>query len=415
MMKRIGALGLLLTAGFWLCSAVILKRFPLINLELGISQAIVNTGKQPIRLYSEQGEDTVAWLGVKEKLIYVYSGQSGYWHYGQYQGRVVSIRDPNVRIGFWIQGYLIPERSVVKAYHYLPYLMLFCMMLLIVKKHKKDIRSQTVGMEWSACAQNRINQLEQQLKDQDCQLAQLREQQRQQQLEKKAELDAMLLQLSEEESRRRDKDVKISDLQDSYNRLNEVFNAVVDEAKLFGFPYRNKRYESILKGRKYELHVARSLHAQEYTFLEWTPDKGFEEGIYVKSNNNPDLVVAKNGCTIAIECKYRSTYFMIERVKVHHDEITWASTYSAEFYAEFSQKRDIPVFLALGFGGNPESPDNKYLIPLDMALNLSSDRAFDIYVGQEIKTKRQKIFRESEITLFLNPNYEVKSCLCDEG
>ena len=414
MIRKIGLLGLLLTLSVWLCSAVLLNKLPLIDLKLAIPQVIINTGNKPIKLYSELSDDTLGWLDVGDSLAYMYSGNLGDWHYGSYQNRTVSIRDASISVGFLLQGYPVPENVIVKAHRYLPYLALFFVVLLVVKKYKKNTKSEGDAVfhdrraedKQLAYAQNQIIQLKQQLKTKDRQLEQSETQRLQQQLEKKAEWDAILAKLSEEESRSRDKDVKLSDLQNSYDHLNAEFNKIVEEARIFDFPYQNKKYENILKGRKYELRVARSLHNQGYTFLEWTPDKGFEEGIYVKSNNNPDLVVAKNSHVIAIECKYRSKYFM-KRVRKYRDEISWASILSANFYAEFSERRNLPVFLALGFKGNPESPDNEYLIPLDIATSLSSDRIFDTPVDGEMKTKRQKTFRESEIMPYLNSSYQV--------
>ena len=60
---------------------------------------------------------------------------------------------------------------------------------------------------------------------------------------------------------------------------------------------------------------------------------------------------------IAIECKWR-------KQSERDGNIKWSYPEQIKRYNEYSSSKDIPVFIALGIGGTPSSPEKVYLIPL---------------------------------------------------
>ena len=112
-------------------------------------------------------------------------------------------------------------------------------------------------------------------------------------------------------------------------------------------------------GDKFESLIAKKFNRNYFKIKEWAGDK-YVEGIYAESTLNPDLVISFNLGKInqlfAVECKYRSKYIM--------DGIIWAKENQIKHYRSYQEKENIPVFVAIGVGGKPDSPDDLYIIPL---------------------------------------------------
>jgi hypothetical protein len=63
-----------------------------------------------------------------------------------------------------------------------------------------------------------------------------------------------------------------------------------------------------------------------------------------------------SGAMIGIECKYRSTLF--------RGDISWAKEYQPAKYRRFAGETGFRVFVVIGVGGTPESPQYMYCLPL---------------------------------------------------
>lgn len=150
--------------------------------------------------------------------------------------------------------------------------------------------------------------------------------------------------------------------------------------RTFDVDYNDARFNSILKGRKFEICVAKALADGEgCEILEWTPDKGFLSNLNVKQNGNPDLVLkSRDGAVFAVECKYRSGYANAKGFKHYPGRwISWASKSQATRYSEFASKRNIPVYVALGVFQDAENPDKKLVVPLASLISKSANK--DVY------------------------------------
>src|SRR5690606_17675348 len=81
----------------------------------------------------------------------------------------------------------------------------------------------------------------------------------------------------------------------------------------------------------------------------------------VESNSLPDLEFAYTGKykqKFAIECKWRN--------KFYNDKIPWATEYQISNYLQYQKEYNIPVFIAIGVGGEPTNPGNLFITPLNM-------------------------------------------------
>lgn len=119
--------------------------------------------------------------------------------------------------------------------------------------------------------------------------------------------------------------------------------------------------ENKAKGDAFEKYVVKNFNQKYFTLQEWRSDK-YVDGIYAVSNHFPDLEVIfdfkEKGVkeAFAIECKWRKSYFK--------NEIEWAKNYQIKNYKEYAEKLNIPVFVVIGVGGEPEKPKELFVVPL---------------------------------------------------
>lgn len=119
--------------------------------------------------------------------------------------------------------------------------------------------------------------------------------------------------------------------------------------------------ENKAKGDAFEKFVVKNFSRKYFTLQEWRSDK-YVDGIYAVSNHFPDLEVIFNfkekgvNEAFAIECKWRKNYYK--------NGIEWALNYQIKNYKEYAEKLNIPVFVVIGVGGEPEKPEELFIVPL---------------------------------------------------
>lgn len=167
----------------------------------------------------------------------------------------------------------------------------------------------------------------------------------------------------------------ISDMKTSEARLIAQLDKQVHEGLIFGVDFKHERYESILKGRKFEIFIATWLTKElDFEIEEWSPDKGFEQDILVKSNLNPDLIVSNSkGEKFGIECKYRSKFYKLEGIK---NTVPWGYMHQGYRYKEFQEKCGYPVYVCLGTGATAENPESFSILPIKDLMNKSFPTQF---------------------------------------
>lgn len=135
---------------------------------------------------------------------------------------------------------------------------------------------------------------------------------------------------------------------------------------------KNETDENKAKGDAFEKFVVKKFNPQYFTLQEWRSDK-YVDGTYAVSNHYPDLEVhfelKSKGIkdVFAVECKWRRNYFK--------DGIEWANDYQIANYKKYAAKLNIPVFVVIGVGGEPEQPEDLYIVPLNKLQSNTVSRA----------------------------------------
>ncbi len=118
------------------------------------------------------------------------------------------------------------------------------------------------------------------------------------------------------------------------------------------------------KGLLFEHHIRDKFPDHEWVIVSYTKDLHKKLRRFVESDANPDFVFRKRatGELIAVECKYRSEYW---ESKKWGEGVSWQMK-QGERYAQYGKENNIPVYIALGVGGNPKSPKCVSYIPIEL-------------------------------------------------
>lgn len=116
---------------------------------------------------------------------------------------------------------------------------------------------------------------------------------------------------------------------------------------------------NVKAGLDFEKYVVQKFNPQFFQLDEWTGDK-FVAGRYANASLQPDIQVtlktAAGAFSLAVECKWRS--------KKDGDFIWFTEDKQLIRYQEFAKQTGKPTFIVLGVGGNPNAPEELYLIPV---------------------------------------------------
>ena len=137
-------------------------------------------------------------------------------------------------------------------------------------------------------------------------------------------------------------------------KLNRTYAAAIERIHALTMS------EDVLKGREFEEYILELLDIKKgkYILREWRGDKTMGD-VSPENNSYPDFLIEEVDTkrSIAIECKWRKSLN-------HAVTINLFSPERLTFYHEFSQEKNLPVFIVLGIGGEPCEPDDVYIIPL---------------------------------------------------
>jgi hypothetical protein len=115
-------------------------------------------------------------------------------------------------------------------------------------------------------------------------------------------------------------------------------------------------------GIDFEKYVVQNFDQKYFKVIKWAGDK-YVNGIYSEENMHPDLLLEfKLGNQIerfAVECKWRSTHLQ--------GKVMFSSKKQVERYQNFGIQENLPVFIALGYGGTAAYPAELYVIPIEVA------------------------------------------------
>lgn len=121
------------------------------------------------------------------------------------------------------------------------------------------------------------------------------------------------------------------------------------------------------KGNAFEKFIVERFNKRYFKLTFWAGDK-FHKGQYDGHACKPDLhytfKLKEKEVKFAVECKFRSKWIVNESNEPQG--VIWAKNQDkVQGYHDFSTQFGIPVFVALGIGGQADAPEEVYLIPLD--------------------------------------------------
>ena len=137
-----------------------------------------------------------------------------------------------------------------------------------------------------------------------------------------------------------------------------VFENVASEREPLS-PYESDEEtpEGFIKGEAFEKYIRDHLFIKDkFKILHRSHDYATNKNDYIDDSKLPDFKFRekRTGKEFWVEAKYRSTY--------HEDKVECYKPYQLDRYKEIDE--ELPVYITLGLGGEPDSPDQVFLIPV---------------------------------------------------
>jgi len=118
--------------------------------------------------------------------------------------------------------------------------------------------------------------------------------------------------------------------------------------------------ESTRKGKEFEDYVIDifAKRREYFNLLNRSHDKMTSKGNVAADATDPDLKYSygKIDYKFAVECKYKDTFF--------GRTIEVAKNYQLTNYKNYEQQKNQPTFIILGVGGEPNCPNDIFIIPV---------------------------------------------------
>lgn len=124
------------------------------------------------------------------------------------------------------------------------------------------------------------------------------------------------------------------------------------------------------KGEEFEHYIVSLFDRRHFSIKEMRSDKG-ADGRFPESNRYPDLLLEykHRGECFAVECKWRSRWWSMKSSAAPYIEWTGAGEIKGkqkiDIYRQYGREKGVPVFVAIGIGGEPSSPEELYIAPLE--------------------------------------------------
>jgi hypothetical protein len=141
--------------------------------------------------------------------------------------------------------------------------------------------------------------------------------------------------------------------------------------------------DSFEKGRLFENYIIELFNKRYFRLLKWRKSEKANDILTLFDHFYPDLELIFAGAKkhkFAVECKWRKEFL--------YGKINWAKDRQIYSYEEFEYRFGIPVFIAIGIGGEPSNPEKLFVTPLQ---NIS--KYTEVYESDLIPYKRQPTHR----------------------
>lgn len=139
-------------------------------------------------------------------------------------------------------------------------------------------------------------------------------------------------------------------------------------------------------GNDFEKYIVKKFNRKNYRIKEWAGDK-YVEGRYAETTPQPDLLMELKAKGInylfAVECKWRKNDW--------DKGFNFDSDAQFERYKKYEEEKGIPVFIAIGYGGEGDDPEQLFVVPLRF---IKSN-----FIGKDLMMKFEK---EKDRSFFYN-------------
>lgn len=119
--------------------------------------------------------------------------------------------------------------------------------------------------------------------------------------------------------------------------------------------------DSYEKGYLFEKFVIGLFNERNFRRKEYRESKRIIEGTTLLPDHYyPDIeliFLGKKKYFFAVECKWRKS--------LQNGMITWAKEHQIRRYEEFQSCKRMPVFIAIGIGGEPYAPEKLFVTPFE--------------------------------------------------
>lgn len=115
------------------------------------------------------------------------------------------------------------------------------------------------------------------------------------------------------------------------------------------------------KGDNFERCVVDLFDNRYFSVVQWSTDMARKHDRFVESDAGPDIVMRympKNE-VFCVECKFRSD--------LYEGKLQWSNPQQLRRYQDFAAENRLPFFVVVGLGGDPDSPERMFCIPLEEA------------------------------------------------
>ena len=127
--------------------------------------------------------------------------------------------------------------------------------------------------------------------------------------------------------------------------------------------------QTFVKGDEFEDFIRNNIFPpNEYDLLAKTHDYVTNKNDFIQSSTDPDFKFRsrRNGNVFLVEAKYRSVY--------GNNAIEWCKPYQLPRYRAING--EVPVYVVIGVGNSPSSPEHIFLVPVKRIKYLRLFRSF---------------------------------------
>ncbi len=144
----------------------------------------------------------------------------------------------------------------------------------------------------------------------------------------------------------------------------------------------------------------------QYKLLEWRGYCRASNGMYPHNNILPDLEFAFKSKNLhnkffAIECKWRQ--------KFTNGKLAWATTSQIDIYLKYQNEKNIPVFIAIGVGGNPSCPEKLFITPLNN-IHICPEVSEHQLIPYKRDPNHRLVYNVTQLKLFSNTVSNGQAC-----